>query len=182
MSSRQLFSNSQRYVNLESVTHLQYLENQYFLIAQSGNFFEASCASSRTRSTVYIKCFIVRNNYASHSQFDYFNKMAEDPSRLWNILWSDEVIFYVNSIVNTDNYRIWVKELSWMPHFSTFPKFDYLVWIHSRILGLFFLEEISEDGLLPCSANGRHAEGVSFAQKVLYIHYLHAGWCCSTLP
>ncbi|GBM10353.1 hypothetical protein AVEN_131085-1 [Araneus ventricosus] len=40
----------------------------------------------------------------------FLNRMADDLSWPWKILWSDEAHFYLNGTVNTQNCRIWAKE------------------------------------------------------------------------
>ncbi|GFU26239.1 uncharacterized protein TNCV_5106501 [Trichonephila clavipes] len=81
-----------------------------------------------------------------------------DPEWPWNILWTDEANFHLDSSVNTHNYRIWETD---NPH-STLrvplhsPKVT--VWCEfsaSFILGPYFFDELGAGGPVTCSITGQ---------------------------
>ncbi|GFW72759.1 uncharacterized protein TNCV_1266031 [Trichonephila clavipes] len=88
----------------------------------------------------------------------FLARLEVDPEWLWNILWTDEAHFHLDSSVNTHNCRIWESD---NPH-STLqvplhsPKVT--VWcgfFASFILGPYLFEELGAGGLVACSITGQ---------------------------
>ncbi|GFX28950.1 uncharacterized protein TNCV_3029931 [Trichonephila clavipes] len=80
-----------------------------------------------------------------------FSKMEQDPTWVFNILWTDEAPFSLHGDVNNHNYRIWVtsnpREYTQKPFHSPKVTAAWCGFTGSFIIGPFFFET-------QCTVNG----------------------------
>ncbi|GBN57259.1 hypothetical protein AVEN_17341-1 [Araneus ventricosus] len=97
------------------------------------------------------------------SALQFLTRMEVDNAWPWNILWTDEIHFHLQSSVNIQNCRIWTRENPFQMQPLPLHSQKVTVWCRftaAFIVSPFFFEEIGPSGHVTCTANGTRYESL----------------------